>query len=370
MKRRICLQIATMSAAWLWMAPAQSQSSGTQLQAAIDRYAATLPKGYGPHSVLQVQAALQNRRVILSGQALREQDRNALEQALAQFGSVENRVEVFPFASVGEKAYGVVRSPGADLRAKPQINSELVSQALLGDTLKVLAVADDERWFKVLREWDEYVGWMEAKHLVRWTPSEWQRWQDSPRVMLLDSQDGLSRGSILLQAGADPAAKINALTPTGQKYQFPADRVRPITSQDTAKRDEVMHYARLLLARQPTRYLWGGTTGNALDCSGFNQTVYRLAGGVLPRDSYQQQAFSRPVAMRLEDWQQLQPGDLLFFSESGKRATHTGIYVGEGNFIHSSGHNQGIAQNSLIGKSQYEQLLRKIYFGAGRVQLQ
>ncbi|AGY56594.1 C40 family peptidase [Gloeobacter kilaueensis] len=375
--RRFASSRCLLLLALFWGLIALSARAAEPLQPVIDRYIESLPKGYGARAVLTAQAVWQGGRIVLTGQALTERDRQALKSALARLGPVENRMEIFPFAEIGEHAWAAVRLSGADLRAAPDDKSELVSQVLPGDALKVLGRTDDSSWFKVLREWDGYVGWIRADRIVLWSRSEQQNWQKQPHLMVLENLPAvpeLPRGSIVARTPAEApmvaAAAKSALvvaTAEGQSYTLPERALRPISPTDAPSAARILQYARALLADQPTRYLWGGTIGRALDCSGFNQTVYRLAGGTLPRDSYQQQAASRPIAPTLGDWQQLQPGDLLFFSEKGNRATHTGIYIGGGHFIHSSGHNNGIAENNLLGNSEYEQLLRRIYFGAGRV---
>ena len=80
------------------------------------------------------------------------------------------------------------------------------------------------------------------------------------------------------------------------------------------------------------RYQFGGTTPQAgFDCSGFTRWVFAQNGINLPRSSSEQLAVGRPVAK--ED---LRPGDLLIYKRHNRgRATHVGIYVGDGKYIHS-----------------------------------
>ncbi|MGF1518737.1 MAG: NlpC/P60 family protein [Nodosilinea sp.] len=85
----------------------------------------------------------------------------------------------------------------------------------------------------------------------------------------------------------------------------------------------------------PNTYLWGGTVGPNFDCSGLMQTAFASAGIRLPRDSYQQEAFTQPIA-----WGDLSPGDLIFFG-TPERTKHVALYLGEGRYIHSSGTDQG-----------------------------
>ncbi|MBD2743471.1 C40 family peptidase [Coleofasciculus sp. FACHB-1120] len=87
--------------------------------------------------------------------------------------------------------------------------------------------------------------------------------------------------------------------------------------------------------QQPNYYLWGGTVGPNYDCSGLMQAAFAASGIWLPRDSYQQEAFTESIAI-----QELQSGDLIFFG-IGDRTTHVALYLGEGRYIHSSGQEQG-----------------------------
>ncbi len=87
-----------------------------------------------------------------------------------------------------------------------------------------------------------------------------------------------------------------------------------------------------------TPYVWGGNDINSgIDCSGFVKKLYGDIGINLPRTAAEQAKVGKPIK-RLED---LKPGDRLYFWEK-KRNTigHTGLYLGNGYFVHSSrGHN-------------------------------
>ncbi|MBT8397785.1 MAG: C40 family peptidase [Gemmatimonadetes bacterium] len=81
-------------------------------------------------------------------------------------------------------------------------------------------------------------------------------------------------------------------------------------------------------------YVWGGTGANGFDCSGLIQYAYGQYGIELPRISREQLRKGSPVEVRVGA---LKPGDVLGFSAVvGGEATHVGLYVGDGRFIHSS----------------------------------
>ncbi|PSB23017.1 glycoside hydrolase [filamentous cyanobacterium CCP2] len=142
---------------------------------------------------------------------------------------------------------------------------------------------------------------------------------------------------------------------------------QPIALSEAEIRDripQVIAFTHTAMA-QPNRYLWGGTVGPNYDCSGLMQTAFAAAGVWLPRDSYQQEAFTQPVSLEI-----LEPGDLVFFG-TPDRANHVGLHLGDGYYIHSSGRDKGrngigidvlSDQGDEVSLSYYR-LLR----GAGRV---
>jgi hypothetical protein len=125
---------------------------------------------------------------------------------------------------------------------------------------------------------------------------------------------------------------------------------------------------------QPNFYLWGGTVGPNYDCSGLVQQAFCSQGIWLPRDAYQQEAFTQPIPNPSDNPADLIPnllaGDLIFFG-TPQKATHVGIYLGDGFYIHSSGKEQGrngigIEQLSAEGDNVSQAYYKQVR-GAGRV---
>ena len=100
------------------------------------------------------------------------------------------------------------------------------------------------------------------------------------------------------------------------------------------------------------RYVWGGTTPEGFDCSGYVQYLYKKHNIDLPRTAWAQSKKGESV-----DMDHLQKGDLLFFLTDKKRGipvTHVGIYIGNGNFIHAASKKQGIIISPLTHGSYAE----------------
>ena len=117
---------------------------------------------------------------------------------------------------------------------------------------------------------------------------------------------------------------------------------------------------------QPNYYLWGGTVGPNYDCSGLIQAAFAASGIWLPRDSYQQAAFTQKIEI-----EQIVPGDLVFFG-TPEKVNHVALYLGDGYYIHSSGKEKGrngigidqlSADGDEVSRSYYQQFKM-----AGRVE--
>ena len=100
-------------------------------------------------------------------------------------------------------------------------------------------------------------------------------------------------------------------------------------------------------------YQWGGTSPKTgFDCSGLTAAVYELNGLKLPRSSKQQWLVGTPV-----DRHEMSKGDLVFFATAGgRKVSHVGIYMDEGQFIHAPRKGKTIRFGSLSNgyfKSRY-----------------
>lgn len=97
------------------------------------------------------------------------------------------------------------------------------------------------------------------------------------------------------------------------------------------------------------RYVYGGSTTKGFDCSGFTQFVYKQHGISVPRSTIEQAKVGTKLSRS-----ELQVGDLIIFSNTYKAGpSHAGIYMGNGQFIHSSSNRSGGVIISDLNSTYY-----------------
>jgi cell wall-associated NlpC family hydrolase len=193
------------------------------------------------------------------------------------------------------------------------------------------------------------------------------------QVKLASGQVGWVREDLVKVAGVGSA--MAPLPKRRQVAERTALRTTPSKKRTIAKRVQVNQPRRLASSAvsggaagesivrtasrfRGVRYRWGGSSRSGFDCSGFTRFVYRHQAGVeLPHSASAQ--FRRGVPVPRD---QLQPGDLVFFQTYRRGASHVGIYIGNGKFIHASSAGRRVQVDSLD-----EGYYRRRYLGARRV---
>ena len=136
-----------------------------------------------------------------------------------------------------------------------------------------------------------------------------------------------------------------------------ASAVAPVEDGRGEEKDRRL-LAKVAKAFLGLKYIRLGTSINGMDCSAFVQKIFRIFDVDLPRTTREQFQVGYAVAREA-----LAIGDLVFFKRGqARRPGHVGIYIGEGQFIHTSLRNQRVQVNSL--ESRY---FAARFIGAKRV---
>jgi len=232
--------------------------------------------------------------------------------------------------------HAVVTLPALDVRPEPRHATELMSQLLLGETVRLLGRSGDGGWVRVRNDADGYEGWVRAWGLVPATAARVAGWRRKARgrvgVPLSLVRTGRGTGAGVspvffgnrLIAGRSSRGCCAVELPDGRRGFLPSGALAP------ARRPSLEARIASLLG---TPYLWGGRTPAGYDCSAFVQQVLLEQGVSLPRDARDQWRASRRLSDRVEP----RPGDLAFFRRSGEPASHVGLALGAGYFAHCRG---------------------------------
>nr|WP_297278724.1 SH3 domain-containing C40 family peptidase [uncultured Butyricicoccus sp.] len=202
---------------------------------------------------------------------------------------------------------GIVKEDSVNIRTEPSTDAEVMLQLNTDDCVDVNGVVDG--WYRIAI--DDTAGYIYADYLTFE-----QQMTDTPE----------------------------------QHHQQAAT-----PEQASEEADTLLAYAEQFLG---TPYVYGGSTPSGFDCSGFTTYVFRNALGIsLPRTSSEQSQ----TYTRIDSITDLNPGDLVFFG-NGSRVNHVGIYVGQGEFIHSP-HTGSYVKFDTLNSGNYN----KNFMWGGRV---
>jgi gamma-D-glutamyl-L-lysine dipeptidyl-peptidase len=257
----------------------------------------------------------------------------------------------------------VVVVPVANMYSAPSDQKDVVSQAIYGSNVKLLVARGE--WSRIQTD-DHYRGW---------TPSRYLR--------LIQNGDGYATSGKTVQIESLFANLYHETSVTRHKpvITIPFESRLEVIAEGTGddegwlqvrlpdKRKAWVRLGDVVSDPKPLTipesielgkrflgfpYLWGGRSSFGFDCSGFTQMLVRSRGIQMPRDADLQAAWSGVIAVDRAD---LHPGDLLFFGSSAKHITHTGMYIGDGQFIHDTTHEHPVVQISRLDDQPWTRLL-------------
>ena len=272
----------------------------------------------------------------------------------------------------------VISTALADVHAHPDATSELVTQALMNTPVEPGENRGDWTFVRL----SDYEGWVRNDNLEEpivkgfckvgescGTPLDFVAVVRTTRIPLYSdlNSDHISGYTYL----STTLPLLDITEPGRVQVALPGERTAWISrSVIEIERQEnpfprtavaaITKHARSFLG---VPYLWGGTSCEGVDCSGFTQLCYRMGGYIISRDANQQYAFLKQDVDRSE----LQEGDLIFFGH--REITHVAMALNNHEYIHSEGqlYNRVLINSFDPADEHYYQRLDEIFWGAKRV---
>lgn len=242
-----------------------------------------------------------------------------------------------------------VSAETVNVREKTDTTSRILKQLSKGDKVTAIEVIDDT-WTKVNASGT--VGYVASAYLVKTKAGVTSRGSDEVRkaepkkeetTPKKDDENNKSNTTNQKnKTNTDSKSKSSKnntekpKTTNSKKEETPkkedtSNDKNPSSSKVTGA--DIVAYAKKFLG---CKYVLGGTTPAAFDCSGFTQYVYKHFGYKISRTSSAQRSNGKHVKKS-----ELQPGDILCFTG------HVGIYIGGNQFIHASNPKGGVKITSL-----------------------
>lgn len=253
----------------------------------------------------------------------------------------------FASAAESQQAIAVGATTGSSLRLRSEPSTSASIITTLDDGVAV-AVLDDsvDGWYKI--NYNGNVGYVSSDYLVIDQDNIFTSYGrvsgDGVNVRATPSTDG----AVLATVDADTIVTVNAFVDGwydvtckyGTEGYIRSDFLDLTTSSSSSSSSDIVSLAMQYLG---VGYTYGGASPSGFDCSGFTMYVYSQFGYSLPHSATSQ--WQSGIGTRVYSISELQPGDLVFFNDpsrnAGKACSHAGIYIGNGQHIHSSSSRSG-----------------------------
>lgn len=224
-----------------------------------------------------------------------------------------------------------------DLRDHPDPASSIGTQALLGERVSVFDEADGTAWIQL--EDDHYVGYVNTAGLAPETAVP-THVITVPRTFVYAEADLRSPVTMACSMGGR-LTPVETTTTRGTEYSLLEQGGAVITAHIAPLPAAATDYVSVAAQFLRTPYLWGGTSGFGLDCSGLVRLSMALCGRTVPRDTDMQAASLGTEIDPGDDYAGLRRGDLVFWKG------HVAIAEDHDMAIHASGHAMQVVREPI-----------------------
>ncbi len=300
-------------------------------------------------SVFYVTPEFHGDSLILAGEVLNKAAKATLLDRLSQSTPfcIVDHIQTLPDETVGDQSFGIIRISVAQIRRNPDVNQEMINQAIMGMEIRLLK---SNGYFYFCQTDDHYLGWIMRSSFIMGDQKFIETWRTKPKLIITAMHGCIYSKKSEKSTPVSQVVRGNLIIKTDSHWKWYSVEL-PDGRTGYIRKNIVMDYSTFKATYKPDAeqivttalssigipYLWGGNSVNGFDCSGFTQSTYKFHGILLARDANMQVHEGKPVSLA-DNLSHLQPGDLLFFGRNPKKITHVGLYIGNDQFVHADGY--------------------------------
>ena len=205
-----------------------------------------------------------------------------------------------------------------NINSKPSSKSEVLSQILYGEKFKILD--KKKNWVKIKTYYDNYVGYIKKDKFYK-------NFKPTRKIYKLKSKIFIKKNKkfLPLKKYLYFASGVSILRKEKNFIEFKKNHwIKKIDTKEISHQER--NYIKIIKIFLNSKYLWGGKTGDGIDCSALIQIFFYYNRIFFPRDSKDQIKYCK-----IKNTKKFNKGDIIFWRG------HVGICLNQHKFIHAYG---------------------------------